>query len=176
MRTTLDTPIGRLTLLGSDDGELEAVLFANEPYTGDEPDDPIAMADARAAFERYFAGDTDAFADVALRFDGTPFQRAVWTALTELPFGRTTTYGELASSLSLRPGDHPTSARAVGSANARTPIPIVMACHRVIGGTGALTGYRGGLAVKRALLAFESSGGDPGALGEALAEADYELV
>jgi methylated-DNA-[protein]-cysteine S-methyltransferase len=176
MRTTFDTPIGRLTLLGSDDGELEGVLFANEPYTGDEPDDPIVMADARAAFERYFAGDTDAFAQLALRFGGTPFQRAVWNALIELPFGQTTTYGELASSLSLRPGGHATSARAVGSANARTPIPIVMACHRVIGGTGALTGYRGGLAVKRALLAFESSGGDPGALREALGEAGYELA
>jgi methylated-DNA-[protein]-cysteine S-methyltransferase len=174
MRTTLDTPIGRLTLLGSDPGELEGVLFANEPYTGAEPDDPAAMADARAAFERYFAGDTDAFAGLSLSFGGTPFQRAVWNALIELPFGRTTTYGELASSLSA-PGSHATSARAVGSANARTPIPIVMACHRVIGGTGALTGYRGGLAVKRALLAFESSGGDPGALRDALADAGYEL-
>ncbi|MFZ0384238.1 MAG: hypothetical protein WAL22_01110, partial [Solirubrobacteraceae bacterium] len=81
MRTTLDTPIGQLTLLGSDHGELEGVLFANEPYTGDEPDDPAAMASARTAFERYFAGDPDAFAQLALRFGGTPFQRAVWNAL-----------------------------------------------------------------------------------------------
>jgi methylated-DNA-[protein]-cysteine S-methyltransferase len=177
MRTTFDSPIGRLTLLGSDDGELEGVLFANEPYTGAEPDDPAAMADARVAFERYFAGDTNAFAQLSLRFEGTPFQRAVWSALIELPFGRTTTYGELASSLSVGPGGHATSPRAVGSANARTPIPIVMACHRVIGGTGALTGYRGGLAVKRALLAFESAGGDPDALRDALGQAgDYAPV
>jgi methylated-DNA-[protein]-cysteine S-methyltransferase len=168
MRTTFDSPIGRLTLLGNDAGELEGVRFANEPYAGDEPDDPAALTGARAAFERYFAGDARAFAGVALRFDGTPFQRAVWDALIELPFGQTTTYGELASSLSARTGGRATSPRAVGSANARTPIPIVMACHRVIGGDGALTGYRGGLAVKRALLAFESSGGDLEALRNAL--------
>jgi methylated-DNA-[protein]-cysteine S-methyltransferase len=168
MRTTIDSPIGRLTLLGNDHGELQSVLFADEPYTGDEPDDPAALTDARTAFERYFAGDASAFARLPLRFAGTPFQRAVWNALIELPFGQTTTYGELASSLSARPGSHATSARAVGSANARTPVPIVMACHRVIGGTGALTGYRGGLAVKRALLAFESTGGDLDALRRAL--------
>jgi methylated-DNA-[protein]-cysteine S-methyltransferase len=168
MRTTFDSPIGSLTLLGNDRDELTGVLFANEPYTGDEPDDPAALTGARAGFERYFAGDADAFADVALRFDGTPFQRAVWNALIELPFGQTTTYRELASSLSGRPGGHPTSARAIGSANARTPIPIVMACHRVIGSSGALTGYRGGLTIKRALLAFESSGGDLAAMRDAL--------
>jgi methylated-DNA-[protein]-cysteine S-methyltransferase len=168
MRTTVDSPIGRLTLLGSDRGELAGVLFANEPYVGDEPDDPAALAAARAAFERYFAGDAGAFARLALQFGGTPFQRAVWNALIELPFGQTTTYAELAASLTLGPGGPARFARAVGSANARTPIPIVMACHRVVGGTGALTGYRGGLAVKRALLAFESSGGDLGALRDAL--------
>jgi methylated-DNA-[protein]-cysteine S-methyltransferase len=176
MRTTFDSPIGALTLLGNDRNELEGVLFANERYTGDELDDPTALADARTAFERYFAGDAGAFTGLALRFRGTPFQRAVWKALVELPFGQTTTYGELALSLSVRPDGRTTSPRAVGTANARTPIPIVMACHRVIGGTGALTGYRGGLAVKRALLTFESSGGDPGALRGALAEAGYELV
>jgi methylated-DNA-[protein]-cysteine S-methyltransferase len=164
MRTTFDSPIGPLTLLGNDRGELTGVLFANEPYAGDEPEDPAALAGVRAAFERYFAGDAGAFANVALRFGGTPFQRAVWNALIELPFGHTTTYRELASTLSVRTS----SARAIGSANARTPIPIVMACHRVIGSTGALTGYRGGLEIKRALLAFESSGGDLDALRDAL--------
>jgi methylated-DNA-[protein]-cysteine S-methyltransferase len=168
MRTTFDSPIGPLTLLGNDRGELEGVRFANEPYTGDEPDDPAALAGARAAFERYFAGDAGAFRRLALRFGGTPFQRAVWNALIALPFGQTITYGELASSLPARPGGHATSPRAVGSANARTPVPIVMACHRVVGGSGALTGYRGGLAVKRALLAFESSGSDLDALRGAL--------
>jgi methylated-DNA-[protein]-cysteine S-methyltransferase len=168
MRTTFDSPIGSLTLLGNDHDELQSVLFPNEPYTGDELDDPAALAGARAAFERYFAGDANAFVDLALRFNGTPFQRAVWNVLIELPFGQTTTYRELALSLSDRPGGHTRSARAIGSANARTPIPIVMACHRVIGSTGALTGYRGGLTIKRALLAFECSGGDLDALREAL--------
>jgi methylated-DNA-[protein]-cysteine S-methyltransferase len=164
MRTTFDSPIGTLTLLGNDRDELEGVLFANERYTGDEPDDPTVLAHARSAFERYFAGDANAFTGVALHFHGTSFQRAVWKALIELPFGQTTTYGKLASSLSVRPDGRATSARAVGTANARTPIPIVMACHRVIGSTGALTGYRGGLTIKRALLAFESSDGDLNAL------------
>jgi methylated-DNA-[protein]-cysteine S-methyltransferase len=168
MRTTFDSPIGALTLLGNDRDELQSVLFPNEPYTGDEPDDPAALAGARAAFERYFAGDASAFADLALDFDGTPFQRAVWNALIDLPFGQTTTYRELALSLSDRPGGQTTSPRAIGSANARTPIPIVMACHRVIGSTGALTGYRGGLTIKRALLAFESSDGDLDVLRDAL--------
>jgi methylated-DNA-[protein]-cysteine S-methyltransferase len=169
MRTTFDSPIGPLTLLGNDHDELQGVLFPNEPYPGDEPDDPAALAGARDAFERYFAGDPGAFTGLALHFGGTPFQRAVWKQLIELPFGQTVTYAELASSLSAGPDGHATSARAIGSANARTPIPIVMPCHRVIGSTGALTGYRGGLAVKRALLAFESSGGDLDALRDALA-------
>ena len=158
MRTTFDTPIGPLTLVGDDDGALSAVLFGNEPYTGSEPSDPDALGDARRAFERYFDADPHAFDGLALRFDGTPLQRDVWDALIALPFGAVTTYGALARSLGVR------SARAVGSANARTPIPIVMACHRVVGSTGALTGYRGGLPVKRALLAFEASGGDLSAL------------
>jgi methylated-DNA-[protein]-cysteine S-methyltransferase len=172
MRTIFDSPIGPLTLLGNDRDELEGVRFANEPYTGDEPDVPGALAGARAAFDRYFTGDARAFAHLRLRFGGTPFQRAVWNALIELPFGQTITYRELASSLSARAGSgaggRTASARAIGSANARTPIPIVMACHRVIGSSGALTGYRGGLTLKRALLAFESSGGDLDALRSAL--------
>ena len=167
MRTTYESPIGRLTLLGEDDGTLSGVLFANERYDGDEPDDPRALPAARGALRRYFDGDPSAFEGLALRFDGSPLQREVWNALIELPFGATTTYGELAARLSARLGAA-TSPRAVGSANARTPIPIVIACHRVVGRSGALTGYRGGLEVKRALLAFEASGGDRSALSDAL--------
>jgi methylated-DNA-[protein]-cysteine S-methyltransferase len=167
MRTTLDSPIGPLTLLGDEDGALSGVRFANEPYAGDEPDDPDGLSAPRRAFARYFDGDPRAFAGLPLRFEGSCLQRAVWNELTELPFGATTTYGALAARLEPRLGGR-TSPRAVGSANARTPIPIVMACHRVVGSTGALTGYRGGLAVKRALLAFEASGGDAGVLRETL--------
>jgi methylated-DNA-[protein]-cysteine S-methyltransferase len=167
MRTTYESPIGSLTLLGDDDGTLSGVLFANERYDGDQADDPGALPAARDALDRYFDGDPNAFDGLRLRFGGRPLQREVWNALIALPFGATTTYGELAARLRPRPRAA-TSPRAVGSANARTPVPIVMACHRVIGRDGALTGYRGGLAVKRALLAFEASGGDRGALREAL--------
>ena len=167
MRTTYDSPIGALTLIGDDDGTLLSVRFANEPYDGDEPDDPSALPAARKALERYFDGDPSAFAGLPLRFDGSPLQRQVWNALIELPFGATTTYSELAAQIRARSAAA-TSPRAVGSANACTPIPIVMACHRVVGRNGALTGYRGGLDVKRALLAFEASGGDRGALRDAL--------
>jgi methylated-DNA-[protein]-cysteine S-methyltransferase len=166
MRTTYESPIGPLTLLGDDDGTLSGMLFANERYDGADPDDPSALPAARGALERYFVGDPSAFDGLDLRFEGSPLQREVWNALIELPFGATTTYGELAARLQARLAA-PTSPRAVGSANARTPIPIVMACHRVVGRSGALTGYRGGLEVKRALLAFEASGGDRGALRDA---------
>jgi methylated-DNA-[protein]-cysteine S-methyltransferase len=171
MRTTYDSPIGPLTLIGDDDGALTGVCFAHEHRDGDEPDALTGARDplpgARHAFARYFDGDPHAFAGLRLRFAGSPLQRAVWNALLELPFGATTTYGELARRLRGRLGAT-TSPRAVGSANARTPIPIVMACHRVVGADGALTGYRGGLDVKRALLAFEASGGDRSALEGAL--------
>jgi methylated-DNA-[protein]-cysteine S-methyltransferase len=167
MRTTYDSPIGTLTLVGDDDGTLSRVLFANEPYAGDEPDDPSALAAARDALRRYFDGDPTAFGGLRLRFEGSRLQHELWNALIELPFGARTTYGELAVRLAPRLGAV-TSPRAIGSANARTPIPIVMACHRVVGRSGALTGYRGGLEVKRALLAFEASGGDRAALRRAL--------
>ena len=166
MRTSLDSPIGSLTLLGDGSGALSRVLFAHETYTGTEPDDPEALPAARRALWRYFDGDPLAFDGLPLRFGGSPLQREVWNALIELRFGTTTTYGALADGLASRLG-RATSPRAVGSANARTPIPIVMACHRVVGSTGALRGYRGGLEVKRALLAFEASGGDRAALREA---------
>lgn len=155
VRTTIETPIGALTLLGDDDGALTAVLFACERYVGSELDDPTALAGPRAAFERYFAGDPDAFRRLSVRYDGTPLQRAVWGKLLKLPFGSTTTYGALAHQLAPALGGTAPHPRAVGAANARTPIPIVMACHRVVGSSGALRGYRGGLELKRALLQRE---------------------
>jgi methylated-DNA-[protein]-cysteine S-methyltransferase len=167
VRTTYESPVGALTLIGDDDGTLTRVLFANEPYAGDEPDDPFALAAARDALQRYFDGEPTAFHGMRLRFEGSPLQHELWNALIQLPFGSRTTYGELAARLAPRLAAA-TSPRAIGSANARTPIPIVMACHRVVGRNGALTGYRGGLEVKRALLAFEASGGDRGALRRAL--------
>src|ERR1700755_1254354 len=132
MRTTYESPIGPLTLLGDRDGALSGGLFAHDVYAGEDPDAPRALPAARGALERYFGGDPSAFEGLELRFDGSLLQRQVWNTLIDLPFGATTTYGELAVRLEARLGAA-TSPRAVGSANARTPIPIVIGCHRVIG-------------------------------------------
>lgn len=100
----------------------------------------------------YFAGERTTF-DLPLHAAGSPLQDRVWAALLAIPYGTTTTYGALATSLGLSAG----AARAVGAANARNPISIVVPCHRVVGATGALTGYAGGLASKRTLLALEGA-------------------
>src|SRR3954454_8177587 len=101
----------------------------------------------------YFAGELKEF-DLELDLGGTEFQRLVWTELLKIPYGETTTYGELAERLG-----RPSAARAVGLANGKNPISIIVPCHRVIGSTGSLTGYGGGLPRKRYLLAFEK--GEP---------------
>lgn len=106
---------------------------------------------AARALEEYFAGERRDFDDLRLAPAGTPFQLAVWRALQRIPFGRTSSYGELARELG-RPG----AARAVGMANHRNPIWIIIPCHRVIGADGSLTGYGGGLAAKEWLLDHEA--------------------
>jgi len=145
----LDTPIGPLTLTASPRG-LRTIHFAGEDVAlapGDRDD--AALAEACRQLRAYFAGTRRAF-DLALDPGGTPFQQRVWRAVQAVPYGETTTYRAVAAAL----GD-PRLSRAVGAGNARTPIPIVMPCHRVVGSDGRLTGYRGGLAVKRALLELE---------------------
>ncbi len=104
---------------------------------------------AAAQLAAYFAGDRKAF-DLPLAPEGTAFQRRVWDQLRAIPFGVTRSYGELANAL-----DMPTGARAVGSANGKNPISIIVPCHRVIAGSGALTGYAGGMAAKQWLLEHE---------------------
>ncbi|MFE2755231.1 methylated-DNA--[protein]-cysteine S-methyltransferase [Actinosynnema sp. NPDC059335] len=99
--------------------------------------------------EEYFAGKRTAF-DLPLSMAGTPFQRTVWDALKEIPHGETMTYGELAARIG-----RPTASRAVGLANGKNPISIIVPCHRVVGSTGGLTGYGGGIERKRMLLGFE---------------------
>jgi methylated-DNA-[protein]-cysteine S-methyltransferase len=149
---TLDSPIGELTLVC--DGEALAGLYMTEhrhrpdlpPVTGEED---AVLAAARAQLAEYFAGERREF-DLPLHPAGTPFQQQVWAALREIPYGETAGYGELAARLG-RPG----AARAVGLANGRNPISIVVPCHRVIGAAGALTGYGGGLDRKRYLLELE---------------------
>lgn len=108
------------------------------------------LRQAKRELAEYFAGKRKRF-DVALDPQGTPFQRSVWKSIAKVDFGRTITYGELAQ----RSG-HPGSARAAGAATGRNPLSIIVPCHRIVGASGGLTGYAGGLARKRALLELES--------------------
>ena len=111
--------------------------------------DPTLFTEVISQLEQYFAGQRTDF-DVPLTFVGTPFQRTVWAALRKIPYGETESYGQLAERIR-RPG----AARAVGLANGRNPIGIIVPCHRVVGATGSLTGYGGGLERKHYLLDFE---------------------
>lgn len=153
IHTDIPSPLGPLRLVG--DGETLAGLYLDSPASrpgpaawGDRRDD--AFATARAQLAAWFAGERQEF-DLPLAPAGTPFQRRVWDALLEIPYGRTTTYGALARRL----GD-PKAVRAVGLANGRNPIPIIIPCHRVVGADGSLTGYGGGLERKRWLLHHEA--------------------
>jgi methylated-DNA-[protein]-cysteine S-methyltransferase len=153
--TLLDTPIGPLTLTAGDRG-LRTIHFATEAPSLDPADrDDAALAQPRRQLTEYFAGTRRTF-DLPLDTVGTAFQQRVWRAVQQVPYGETTTYLAVAAAL----GD-PHLSRAVGAGNGRTPIPIVMPCHRVLGSDGRLTGYRGGLEVKRALLELERRVGAP---------------
>jgi methylated-DNA-[protein]-cysteine S-methyltransferase len=145
---SLPTPLGPLTLV-SDGGSLTAVLFDDTGAAGDDAGDAV-LAAAREQLAAFLAGERRDF-DLPLRPAGTPFQQEVWAALRELPYGETIGYGALAARLG-RPG----AARAVGLANGRNPLPVIVPCHRVIGASGALTGYGGGLERKRFLLGLEA--------------------
>ena len=152
--TSMATPVGTLMLVG-DSTQLTQLLLPTQdgsplpPPPGSQPD-PGPFASAITQLEGYFAGDRTDF-DLPLAPAGTPFQRQVWDALRTIPFGRTTSYGVIATMIG-----SPGSARAVGLANNRNPLPLVIPCHRVIGSTGALVGYGGGLACKRWLLDHEA--------------------
>jgi methylated-DNA-[protein]-cysteine S-methyltransferase len=141
------SPIGWLTLVASERG-LSAVLWGSDSRRR-RPDNPLLEASA-VQLEEYFAGTRRVF-DLALDLRGTPFQVRAWSALAGIPYGTTVSYGEQARRLGV-----PRAVRAVGAANGRNPLPIVLPCHRVIGASGALTGYGGGLDMKRWLLAHES--------------------
>jgi methylated-DNA-[protein]-cysteine S-methyltransferase len=144
------SPIGELLLVG--DGEsLTGLDFGPADVRPGWRREPGAFADASDQLGAYFAGDLRTF-DLPLAPTGTRFQRQVWDALTAIPYGETTSYGELAESIG-RPG----SARAVGAANGRNPIAIVVPCHRVIGADRTLTGYAGGLDAKLTLLTLEGA-------------------
>ncbi|CAN5651862.1 MAG: methylated-DNA--[protein]-cysteine S-methyltransferase [Iamia sp.] len=156
-RTTVASPVGRLTLVASDRG-LRAVLWPDDragrvPLPDQVPEDPdhAVLAEAAAQLDQWFAGDRTAFG-LPLDPEGTDFQQQVWRALVTIPHGRTRTYGEVAEAAV---GDRG-KARAVGAAIGRNPLSIVVPCHRVVGADGSLTGFAGGVSVKRQLLDHES--------------------
>jgi methylated-DNA-[protein]-cysteine S-methyltransferase len=149
----LDTPIGELLLAG-EEGALSMIGFPKGSMRREpEPhwifnEKPLAAACAQ--LDEYFAGSRKEF-DLPLRLNGTEFQVSVLEALQGIPYGETTSYGEIAKRIG-----RPKAVRAVGAANGRNPIPIVVPCHRVIGSTGDLTGFGGGLDTKEALLRLEA--------------------
>jgi methylated-DNA-[protein]-cysteine S-methyltransferase len=149
--STLTTPIGELLLVADEDGALTAVHLPGRhgSTAGLERDDAL-LEPARRQLTEYFAGERRDF-ELPLRPEGAPFQLRVWDKLKAIPYGETVSYGEIARELG-----NPTASRAVGAANGRNPIAIIVPCHRVIGSTGSLTGYAGGLECKRALLDLEA--------------------
>ncbi len=150
--TTITTPLGTMAATFSGPA-LTVLAFVDAPGTIPDTrsgDAPASLAALCAALDDYFAG-RGAHFDVPLAPAGTAFQQAVWTALRDIPYGATASYAEIARRIG-----RPRAVRAVGAANARNPIAIVVPCHRVIGADGALTGYAGGLERKRALLELES--------------------
>jgi len=147
-QTVVDTPIGPLGLIASDTG-LRAVLFHSKITP--QGRSRVLVAAARQ-LDAYFDGDLVTF-DLPLELLGTKFDNRCWRALAAIPYGQTVSYGEQARRLGLDRG----AARAVGAANGRNPLPIVLPCHRVIGADGSLTGFGGGIHVKRFLLEHEGA-------------------
>jgi methylated-DNA-[protein]-cysteine S-methyltransferase len=159
---SLGTPFGPILVAVDDQGRLCAVEFWNDEA---EMRDLLrrhfgavkaafgkVATPIRTAFERYFAGDAQALKDVPWTTGGTAFQRSVWKALTTIPVGETWSYAQLAAAIG-----KPSAVRAVGLANGANPVPIVIPCHRVIGKSGSLTGFGGGLDRKRWLLRHEGA-------------------
>jgi methylated-DNA-[protein]-cysteine S-methyltransferase len=144
---SIETPIGRLWLTRDDAGLTEIGFKGSGRARSTDP----LLLEAAEQLHAYLAGERERF-DLPLSLHGTDFQRRVWAKVASIPYGTATTYGALADALG-----RPTAWRAVGAANGRNPLPIVIPCHRVVGVSGALTGYGGGLERKRALLALEAS-------------------
>lgn len=153
-RATMDAPFGSLTVVASDAG-VRYVMFDHDAHP--KPLDVIEIVDsghpvldeACSQLDQYLAGTRTEF-DLPLDLKGTEFQVTAWRALSRIPFGRTASYAEQAASIG-----RPTATRAVGSANGRNPVAVVLPCHRVVGSDGSLTGFGGGLGVKQWLLDHE---------------------
>jgi methylated-DNA-[protein]-cysteine S-methyltransferase len=152
--TVVDSPVGPLTLVAVDGG-LAGLYMTEQRHLpppevfGARDDDGEPFAAAADQLGEYFTGQRTAF-DIALALDGTAFQRRVWAALREIPYGQTISYGQLADRIG-----QPSASRAVGLANGKNPVGIIVPCHRVVGSDGNLTGYGGGIDRKRYLLAHE---------------------
>jgi methylated-DNA-[protein]-cysteine S-methyltransferase len=151
------SPVGRLKLVASDRGVVAILWDVDEksgrvalPHTEKRDRHPV-LVETEKQLKEYFSGRRKRFS-VTLDLRGTPFQKKVWRALLKIPHGEARTYGEIARQLG-----HPNGARAVGAANGKNPIWIIVPCHRVIGASGHLTGYAGGLPAKRWLLAHEGA-------------------
>jgi methylated-DNA-[protein]-cysteine S-methyltransferase len=171
MWTTLDSPAGPIRVI-AEDGAVTAIEFISDPPedasprssmrvaaersagrpVGDRVDDDPVLAEAARQLRAYFARELKEF-DLPLRPAGTAFQQRVWAQLQEIGYGETMSYGQIAARLGLTPG----ASRAVGAANGRNPIGIVIPCHRVVGSTGSLSGYAGGVERKQLLLGLEQS-------------------
>ncbi|WP_406471934.1 methylated-DNA--[protein]-cysteine S-methyltransferase [Streptomyces sp. NBC_01615] len=151
--TVIDSPYGPLTLV-ADDGVLCGLYMVGQRHRPQEENfgerDDTLFDEAEAQLKAYFAGELKEFT-LELRMAGTPFQRSVWDQLRQIPYGETRTYGELAEALG-----NVGASRAVGLANGKNPVGIIVPCHRVVGANGSLTGYGGGLDRKKRLLDFES--------------------
>lgn len=156
-----ESPVGSLLLHGED--QLEGLVFPKSKIAiqmGDPTGDPMAAQWVRSPsrfdpvkkqLDDYFQGNLKIF-DLGLSLQGTDFQKKVWHALTQIPYGKTISYGDLAQRIG-----NPKACRAVGLANGKNPIPIIIPCHRVIGKNGKLTGFGGGIPVKQHLLELEST-------------------
>lgn len=158
----MDSPIGRLLLAGEEDGISLISFPTGSRARAAEPGwrrNPAPFAEAERQLGAYFAGELTEFV-LPLAPQGTPFQLSVWQALCRIPYGETVSYGAIAQAIG-----RPSASRAVGAANGANPLPIVVPCHRVIGSTGKLTGFGGGLDTKAALLGLERSHAGPDGQG-----------
>jgi methylated-DNA-[protein]-cysteine S-methyltransferase len=158
--TTMDSPVGELTLVG-DDGGLTGVYFPHHWYRPDPatfgPPADAGFGEVKSQLTEYFAGERQRF-DLRLNACGDDFQRRVWELIGDIPYGQTATYGDLARELGSQ-----VLAKDVGAAVGRNPLSVIVPCHRVVGKDGRLTGYAGGLARKRFLLDLEDRAAGPGA-------------